>query len=349
MKRILALTLSILTALTITACSGNSQSSTSPAGSSVDSSTGTALKDSKTLMIAHVMSEADPYHLGVKKFADLVAEKTDGRINFTIYSNGQLGAERDITEGVSMGTVDMAIITNAFCVNMAPQMGVLDFPYLFRDHEEAYKILDSEIGTELFTYLEASNIKGLAYMENGFRNLTTTKYPVTDPAQLKGMKIRTMETPVHLAAFNAAGANATPMAASELFTSLQQGAVDGQENPLKSIYDYKFYEVTPYINMTEHFYSSANLIMNLDVWNSLSAEDQQIFLDCAKEATDYQRDSCAKREIEVKQLLQDAGCTISENIDKEKWAEAMSPVYKDENMLSQYGVYLDKIKAALGR
>lgn len=342
MKRTLAILLSAIMLLTlVTACGG--------AKTEESAKTPEAAEATMNLTIAHVMSEADPYHTGAQAFADLVTEKTNGRITFTVYPNGQVGAERDITEGVSMGTVDCAVVTNAFCVNLAPEMGCLDFPYLFQSKQEAYDVLDSEIGEELFKTLEAANIKGLAYMENGFRNLTLTDKCVTDPSEIKGLKIRTMETPVHLAAFNAAGANATPVSAAELVTALQQGAVSGQENPLKSIYDYKFYEVCPFISMTEHFYSSANLIMNLNVWNSLSAEDQAIFEECAAEATKLQRDACAAREGEVKKLMIAEGVQIEENVNKEAWAAAMHSVYEDPDMVAKYGNYLEKIETFLGR
>lgn len=347
MKRTLALILSAVMLLGVTTACGSTEPAPA-AGSGETSGVGEITGATMELTIAHVMSEADPYHTGAQAFADLVTEKTDGRITFTIYPNGQIGAERDITEGVSMGTVDCAVVTNAFCVNLAPEMGCLDFPYLFQSKQEAYDVLDSEIGTELFEKLEASNIKGLAYMENGFRNLTLTDKCVTEPSEIKGLKIRTMETPVHLAAFNAAGANATPVSAAELVTALQQGTVDGQENPLKSIYDYKFYEVCPYISMTEHFYSSANLIMNLDIWSSLSAEDQAIFMECAAEATEIQREACAAREEEVKQLMIAEGVQIEENVDKEAWDAAMHSVYDDPSMIEKYGKYLDKIEEFLG-
>ena len=352
MKKLTACFLALIMAVSLlTACGNNSNTTTAPAGTDPAGATTAPASEGKTytLKIAHVMSEADPYHTGAQKFADLVEEKSGGRIKFEMYANAQLGGERDITEGVSMGTIGCAVVTNAFCVNLAPEMGVLDFPYLFKSHEEAYQILDSEIGTELFKTLEASNIKGLAYMENGFRNLTLIDKTVKEPSEIKGYKIRTMETPVHLAAFNAAGANATPIAASELVTALQQKTVQGQENPLKSIYDYKFYEVSPFISMTEHFYSTANLIMNLDVWKAFSSDDQKLIMECAAEATKVQRDACASRNEEVKGLMLAEGVQIEENVDKDAWAAAMHPVYEDPDMLAKYGTYLEKIEAALGR
>lgn len=301
------------------------------------------------LKAAHVMSELDPYHLGIKRFCDLVTEGTDGRIKFTIYPNKQLGAERDIVEGVSMGTIDVAVVTNALCVNLAPELGVLDFPYLFKSKQDAYKLLDSELGKELLATLAKANIKGLAFMENGMRNLNTVKALVTKPEEIVKMKIRTMETPIHMAAFNAAGANATPISASELYTSLQQGVVDAQENPLKSIYDYKFFEVAPFITMTEHFYSTVNLIINMDVWKTLSPKDQAIMEKAAMEATVYQRERCAIREKEAKDLMLAKGVVIFDKVDKTAWKKAMSPVYKDKKLVEKYGYWLEKIQKFSGK
>lgn len=308
-----------------------------------------AAENQINLKAAHVMSELDPYHLGIKRFCDLVTERTGGRMKFTIYPNKQLGAERDIVEGVSMGTIDVAVVTNALCVNLAPELGVLDFPYLFKSKQDAYKLLDSEIGKELLATLTKANIKGLAFMENGMRNLNTVKALVTNPEQIKKMKIRTMETPIHMAAFNAAGANATPVSASELYTSLQQGVVDAEENPLKSIYDYKFFEVAPFITMTEHFYSTVNLIINMNVWKSLSPKDQTIMEKAASEATIYQRERCAIREKEAKELMLKKGVTIFDKVDKNAWEKAMSPVYKDKKLVEKYGYWLEKIKKYSGK
>ncbi|GHV36023.1 ABC transporter substrate-binding protein [Synergistales bacterium] len=304
--------------------------------------------DKRSLSAAHVMSERDPYHIGLSKFTERVAELTNGRYEFTLYPSGQLGGERDMTEGVSMGTIDIALLTNAFCVNLAPELGVLDFPYLFESRPDAYKVLDSEIGTELFKNLERSNIIGLAFMENGFRSINTRNALIVTPDQIKGVKLRTMETPVHLAAFNAAGANATPVSWTEIYTALQQGTVMGHENPLKAMYDSKTYELCPYISMTEHFYSTVNLIINKGVWESIPPEDQALFRQAAAEARDFQRQYCQDWELEVAKRMKDAGTTIAENIDKAQWKKAMSPVYSDPKLSKQHEVMLKKIKDFLG-
>lgn len=343
---IMVITLLIISA---TGCSsGSSTSDNTSQNTSNNNASETESTQTLSLRAAHVMSEKDPYHLGMARFVELVKEKTDGRIDIQIFPNGQLGAERDITEGVSMGTIDIAVVTNAFCVNLAPELGVIDFPYLFLSRDEAYKVLDSEIGAELFNYLEKANIVGLGFMENGFRNINTRDKLVTTPAEIKGMKIRTMETPVHIQSFNAAGANATPVSAAELYTALQQGTVLGHENPLKSIYDYNFYEVCPYISKTEHFYSTANLIINKDIWETIPIADQEIIREAAKEATDYQRQSCIDKEIEVEKIMIDAGVTIEENIDKAQWASAMSSVYENPKFVEQYGESIKKINQFLG-
>jgi TRAP-type C4-dicarboxylate transport system substrate-binding protein len=184
-------------------------------------------------------------------------------------------------------------------------------------------------------------------MENGFRNLNTRNVLVITPDQIKGLKIRTMETPVHLAAFNAAGANATPVSWTEIYTALQQGTVMGHENPLKAMYDSKTYELCPYISMTEHFYSTVNLIINKDVWDSIPANDQALFLKAAAEARDFQRQYCQNWELEVAKRMKEAGATIAENIDKSLWKKAMSPVYSDPKLSRQHDAMLAKIKKFL--
>lgn len=302
----------------------------------------------KTYRIAHVMTENDPYHWGVAEFVKLVEERTNGEIKFDIYPFMQLGGEQDITEGVAMGIIDAGLTTNAFSVNLAPELGVLDFPYLFKSKADAYAVLDSEIGKELMTKLEPANIKCLAFMENGYRNLNTVK-PIRTPEDLKGEKLRTMITPIHLAAFNTAGANATPIAGPELFTSIQQGVVIGHENPFRSIYDYKYYEIAPYITKTEHFYTTTNLLINLDLWNSFSSDIQAIMQQAATEATEYQRQACIELEEEVKKKMRDLGVTIIEDVDKELWIEAMAPVYENKEFKEKYGEWFVKIQDFLDK
>lgn len=302
----------------------------------------------KTYRIAHVMTENDPYHWGVAEFVRLVEERTNNEVEFDIYPFMQLGGEQDITEGVAMGIIDAGLTTNAFSVNLAPELGVLDFPYLFKSKADAYAVLDSEIGKELMSKLEPANIKCLAFMENGYRNLNTV-IPIKTPEDLKGEKLRTMITPIHLAAFNAAGANATPIAGPELYTSIQQGVVIGHENPFRSIYDYKYYEIAPYITRTEHFYTTTNLLINLDLWNSFSSDIQEIMQQAALEATAYQRQACIDLEEKVIKEMRDLGVTIIEDVDKEQWIEAMSSVYENPDFVEQYGEWFDRIQEFLDK
>ena len=345
------LVVSMLTA-TLAGCGGSPAISSSASTSSMTSaaietpSESTSIQK-RELSIAHCMSESDPYHLGVAKFVELVEDASGGNITFTIFPSGQLGGERDVAEGVAMGTVDVALCTNSVVVSLDSDLGVLDFPYLFESKQEAYDLLDGEFGKYLMSTLDAAGIHGLGFMENGFRVLSTSKQVVT-PSDMAGMKIRTMENPIHMTSFNAAGANATPLAWADTYTALQQGTADGQENPLKSIYDGSIYEVTPYIAMTEHFYTAADLIMNRNLWNTFTDAEKDIFTQCAIEAVAYQRECCATREEEVIGMMKEKGITFSD-VDKGQWKAAMAPVYSNADLSSRYGDLLDKLLSNMGK
>lgn len=333
MKRFISLLLASIMVLSLTACGDSKKEET---------------KEVVTLTIGHSQTEADPYHKGVAKFCELVEERTNGAVKFDLYPNSQLGSENDMFANVSQGTMDAALVTNPACQTKVPELGVLDFPYQFSSAEEAYAILDGEFGAELGALFESqANMHLLGYMENGFRNLTTTM-EVRYPSDIKGVKIRTMDSRVHKTAFENAGAIVTIVAGNELYTSLQQGVVNGQENPLKSIYDQKYYEVTPYILCSAHFYTPANLLINLDVWNSFDADTQAIITECAKEAVDYQRQCCAERADEVRKLMEENGAIITDMTDdmRTAWAEAMAPTYSDPDLVATYGTWLEKLNAA---
>jgi tripartite ATP-independent transporter DctP family solute receptor len=312
----------------------------------------TCFAASKTLNIGHGVSTEDPYHKGVQKFADLVTERTDGRYTFEIFPNCVLGSEREMVEGTQLGTLDFALATNAVYSTMVPEIGCLDFPYLFSSREETYAILDSEIGTKLLGLLDNVGIKGLAMMENGFRCLNSKVF-IDTVEGMRGVKMRTMETPVHVASFEALGCVVAAVSGNELFTALQQGVVDAEENPLKAIYDQKYYEIAPYILKTEHFYSTANLGMSKRLFDSLTTEDQQIFIQAVKEATAYQRQCSIEREAEVTTKMKELNVTITEMNPEEKkiWRDAMSNVYKRSEFVEKYGKWLNEIadkRAALG-
>ena len=193
------------------------------------------------LKLGTTVNEEDSFQVAAEKFAELVEERTEGAYKIEIHPNGALGDERTMLESMQMGTgtLDLGIITSGPFVNFSADMGVLDMPFLFSSNEDVYKILDGEIGKDLLKSLESSNLKGLAYAERGFRNLTNSVRPVEKADDVKDLKIRVMENEVYTASFKAMGVNAVPMAWNDALTGLQQNTIQGQENPINVIYSYK--------------------------------------------------------------------------------------------------------------
>ncbi|WP_298014097.1 TRAP transporter substrate-binding protein [uncultured Castellaniella sp.] len=246
------------------------------------------------LKAAHSSSTTSTGHQALEHMARQLKEKTDGRLTIQIFPNSQLGSEREQIESVQLGNLDMTFISSAVLGAFNPQFFALDIPFMFKDRAGVYRVLDGDIGTRLLASLDKVGIKGLAYWENGFRQLTNNVRPIRSPKDLEGMKMRTMENEVHIAAWKAEGANPAPLAFGELFTALQQGTFDAQEGPINLFYDMKFYEVQKYITRTNHVYSPWPLLINPDVYNSFSPEDRAIFDQAVKDATSFQRDLARK-------------------------------------------------------
>ncbi|MCL6558903.1 MAG: TRAP transporter substrate-binding protein [Firmicutes bacterium] len=319
-KLIAPLLVLALLALTLTGCGGANTGSKTDAAKSSDSS-------SITLKVGHVLAPDHPYNLGLEKFAELVDQKTQGKVKVEVFHSSQLGNEREMIEGLQMGTVDMALVSTAPLMGFTKKFMVFDLPYIFETREHAYKTLDSEFGQELLKSLEEKGIVGLAYWENGFRHLTNSVRPVVHPSDVKGLKIRTMENKVHMESFRVLGADPTPMAFGELFTALQQKTVDGQENPLAQIETSKFYEVQKYLSMTGHFYAPAPLLISKQKWDTIPADLQDKIKSAAIEARDYERGLVQKADTELKEKLKSRGMQVID-VDINEWREAMSPVYQ---------------------
>ncbi|MCR5089020.1 MAG: TRAP transporter substrate-binding protein [Oscillospiraceae bacterium] len=297
------------------------------------------------LQFGTTVNEQDSFQVAADKFAELVNERTNGEYVIEIYPNGTLGGEADMLESMSMGMLDMGIITAGPFVNYSEMMGVLDMPFLFANNEEAYKILDGEIGRELLDTLEDANLKGLAYAERGFRNITNSVKPVSSAADVEGLKLRVMENEVYTATFQALNVNAVPMNWQDTLTALQQGTVEGQENPINVIWSYKMWEYNQkFCVLDRHSYSTAIITMSLDLFNSLDAETQQIFLDAAQEAAEYERAWVAEQEAGQLQEIKDNGIEVVENPDVDSFREAVKVVYE---AYPQYADYIARIQAEL--
>ncbi len=282
------------------------------------------------LKISHGINELHPSYLAAKRFGEILNQKLPGKYDVQAYANGQLGDDVRATEAVRMGSLEMVSTSASPLAGLSPQLMALDLPFLFPNEKAADAIFDGPIGAKMSAGLEAKGLKVLAYFENGFRQLTNSSREVRAPADLKGLKIRTMENPIHLAAWKALGANPTPMPFSEVFTAMQQKTIDGQENPIPTIYLSKFYEVQKYTTLTGHVYGPHVLIINKKLFDSFPAADQKIILEAAKEAAIFQRATNRKMNSDYVDSLRKAGMTVTELSPAEQAAfqKAVAPVYK---------------------
>ena len=280
-----------------------------------------------TLKLATVTPPHHAYNEGAREYARLVAEATKGEIEIKVFPGGQLGkGERELLEGMQLGTIDLAVLSTGPVSNFSPDMGVLDLPFLFVDNDNVDAALDGPVGRKLLNQLESAGFKGLAFMENGWRNFTNSSRPLNQPGDFKGLKFRTMENPVHLASVRELGAQATPMSWGEVYTSLQTKVIDGQENPIAIIHSTKMSEVQKYLTLSGHFYSPAPLVMSLRKFNSLKPELQTILMETAVEAALFQRNLIRDSEVEMLKELEAWGMTIN-TVDKAIFENAMSSVY----------------------
>lgn len=299
------------------------------------------------VQLGTTVNEQDSFQVAAEKFAELVAERTNGEYKIEIFPNGQLGGESDMLDSMSMDMLNMGIITSGPFVNFSSMMGVLDMPFLFANNEEAYKILDGEIGRELLDTLEEAGLKGLAYAERGFRNVTNSTRPVTCAADLEGLKLRVMENEVYSRTFNALKVNAVPMAWADALTAMQQSTVEGEENPINVIYSYGLWDYNQnYVTLDRHSYSVAIITMSLDTFNALDEATQEIFLQAAQEAAEYERAWVAEQEATQLAAIKDHGVTVVEDPDVDSFRAAVQSVYES---YPQYADYIARIQAELAK
>lgn len=277
--------------------------------------------------IGHGVQTGHPTHIGLLKLAEIVKEKSKGEVVIKVYPDRQLGEEREMVEGLQLGSVEMTVVSTGPIVNFVPEVGVLDLPFLFENSAHAYKVFDGEIGKELLSKFDGADMVGLAVWENGWRHLSAKK-PVKVPGDLAGMKLRTMQNPVHIKAFQELGAAPVPMAWGEVFTSLGQGVIDGQENPITIFYTNSLWEVQSDISLTGHVYGPHMFLASKSVWESWPENVRSVILESLPEATAFQRSESARLEAEQKEKLKAEGVNIAE-VDTTPFREAAQKVYGD--------------------
>lgn len=249
-----------------------------------------------------------------EKFKELVEARSNGAFEVKIHHSASLGNETEILQQIQMGTIQMGVITSGPFDTFDPVARVIDYPFLFKDNAQADEILDGPLGQEILTSLESSGFKGLAFSENGFRNLTNNTRAVKTPADVKGLKIRVMESALHKGIWQALGANPTPMP-WPIYSELEQGVIDGQENPLWVAEVYKMYEVQKYLSMTRHVYSAHIDVASLSWWNGLKPDQQTLLQTAIREAAKFQRAENRKADAGRIALVKEKGMQVEEAPD----------------------------------
>ncbi|MPW25410.1 DctP family TRAP transporter solute-binding subunit [Alkalibaculum sp. M08DMB] len=303
-KSLVLLSVGLLVALTATGCG------------STDTETNDSGEEQVTLVFSNVTSKSGKD--AGEMFKEIVEAETDGSVTVNLFPDNQLGDDRVVIETTQFGDIDVGVSSTSPLATMYADFYLFDAPYLFLSSEDAYAALDGEVGQKVLDGMESIGLKGLAFWENGFRNFTNNDVPVSKPADVNRLKIRTMENEIHIAAWTALGANPTPMAFTELFTALQQGTVNGQENPLGIIDANKFEEVQKYVSITQHVYTPYIVTMNLDKYNSLSDNQKAAILKASEESTKYQREQSQKYEKEIMDGFESKGVTVIELTADEK-------------------------------
>lgn len=254
----------------------------------------------------------DPQNVAADHFKKALEEKSGGSLKVQLYPAGQLGDARTLVEGLQMGTIEVADIENGPMGNFVPEAAVWDLPFIFTSLEAAHKVLDGQIGEMVQKKYQSIGIRHLCYNDGGFRNFTNSRRPIVGPKDLEGLKIRVMESDVMVASMKAFGAAALPMAFGELYSALQQGVVDGQENPLNLVFSQRFYEVQKYLTISGHFYYPRQIMVSEAFFARLDKKQQETLSAVAKEACKVQRDTYVTYSKTMNDTLKEKGMQINE-------------------------------------
>lgn len=285
-----------------------------------------SIEETKTIKLAHGLDETHPVHKAMVFMGEELEKKSDGTLKVHVYPNQQLGSERQCLELLQIGSLDMTKVSAAVMENFSPNMKVFGLPYLFKNREQTFRVLDGPIGKELLDGGEKYWLKGLGYYDAGSRSFYTSKAPVTTPDDLKGLKIRVMESVTAMNMIKSMGGAPTPISSGELYTALQQGVVDGAENNPPTFYLTRDYEVCKYFSLDEHTTIPDVLIISTHLWDSLNEEQQGWLQEAADASVAYQRKLWAKAEEEALAAVEKAGVTVSRP-DKAPFMEKVTSVY----------------------
>ena len=281
----------------------------------------------KIFKFAQTNNDKHKYQLAMLKFKEIIEKKSEGRFEIEVFA-GTLGGDRDLMEGLQIGSVDAAAINTSLIASVVPMFGVFDLPFLFRDRAHAYAVMDGPIGQEL---IKSANAKmgfvATDYWENGFRGFTNNVRPITKPQDLKNLKFRTLQSAIHLDTFKQWGANPTPMAWAEVYSAMQQNLIDGHDNAADTVNANKMWEVQKYFSDSRHFYSPVLFVMSPTMWNSLGEADKKMFLETSKEVTLYERKLAAEMYDKALDNLR-KNMQVVDKVDYEAFKSSVQPIWE---------------------
>ena len=314
-------------------------------GLSVSATAATALK------IGHGANEQFHMHRALLKFEELVEAGSNKEIDVQIFPSSQMGPDREMIEGVQTGVLEMAIPPSSFFAGWDPAFAVIELPYMYSSKEIALKVLNSESGDKMLGRLQQQGLVGLGWMELGVRHVTNNVRPIMKPEDLEGIKLRTMKVPAHVDTFKALGANPTPMNFGEVYSALQQGVIDGQENPIALIDTQRFYEVQKHVSLTGHVFAIYTPVISKAFFDGLSADHQKLVKESLATATSYQQELVNKEEADQLKKIRDAGVSVVELSAEQRQVfadktEAVRAKYRDQVGAETYDAWVAAVKAA---
>ncbi|OHV82930.1 TRAP transporter substrate-binding protein [Rhizobium sp. LCM 4573] len=283
---------------------------------------------SHTLKFAAANNKGHPQVTGMEKFAEIVKEKSGGKIEVKLFPGGVLGGDVQTVSALQGGVVEMLVLNAGILASNVKAFGAVDLPFLFNSGEEADKVMDGPFGDSLLQKLPDTGLIGLAYWELGFRNLTNNRHAITKLEHIKGLKIRTLQSPIPIELFNGLGANAVPLPYTELYTALETGTVDGQENPAANIINAKFYEVQKYMTLSRHQYNPQIVLISKKFWDGLNDEEKAVLQSAATEARDFQRQVSREADSKAIDEIKATGMQVDELSPEEtqKLRDAVKPL-----------------------
>jgi tripartite ATP-independent transporter DctP family solute receptor len=290
---------------------------------------GTALAADKIIMrVATGTAPDHPENVGANKFKEILEGKSNGRVEVHVHPAGQLGSQRDFVEALRSGTLEITMVTIGFYSAYDPLLNIFELPYLFRDRDHAYRVVDGPVGTQIKDRVNKKGVHVMAFWEAGLRYVTNNVRPINKPEDLKGLKIRVPESKVNIDTFKAFGANPAPLPFTEVYMALKQGVFDGQENPPSNIYQSKLYEAQKYLSLTGHQFLVHMFMYSGQLWDKLPADIQKMTEESAIEAGKFQRDYTWQQDTKLVAALKEVGMQVN-SVDKQAFMEKAQPLYAE--------------------